>query len=80
MRRTSVSSGPSKIRFQNGNRSAFYQALRQRVNAHLATRRSGRHADWRLWTKGAVYFALAAGAYGGICAGSLPSGGCSAVP
>jgi linoleoyl-CoA desaturase len=67
---TSLMSG--KIRFNAGNRGRFYAVLKQRVSAHLAARGTDRHADWRVWTKGGLYAAIALGAYTAILANALP--------
>jgi linoleoyl-CoA desaturase len=67
-----IAAHDSKIRFQTGNRAAFYQTLKRRVNAHLAARRASRFADWRLWAKGLVYAAIACAAYAAILSNALP--------
>jgi linoleoyl-CoA desaturase len=52
-----------KIKFRAGNHAGFYRLLKQRVNAYFEESGRSRHADWRAWTKCALFAAIAAGSY-----------------
>jgi len=63
-----------KIRFRNSKGGAFYRAIVARAYEYFRTSGKSRYADWTIWAKAAVYFALTAGAYGLILSGRFGEG------
>ncbi len=63
----------AKIRFRNDGNLDFFRAVNARVSAYFADTGKGRLGDWRIWAKGALFFAIAATCYGVIMADMLPA-------
>lgn len=59
-----------KIKFRTGNHAGFYRLLKRRVNAYFEESGRSRYADWRLWTKGAIFASLSAASYAAILTAS----------
>src|ERR1051326_3447196 len=53
----------ARIHFRHSKSSAFYRAVCARADAYFAESGKSRYADWTIWAKGSVYFALALGSY-----------------